>query len=322
MTDRFQLIDGMSALDSEAHGWVRLLASGDATDLDADQCQRWCAQSPAHAAAFNEARRFWKTLKTAGDDWRADEARLAERQRARRVMTRRVMLGGALAASVAGVAAIRPPLELWPSVFELDANYRTGTGEQRQVALVEGASVQMNTRTSLSLTSDPRKIELVSGEASFEIAPQTVPFSVVAAAGRTSATNARFDVRVDGPSVRVTSLSDHVDVVLGARSVQLRAYQRVTYGRDGIGEVAAIDPAAADAWRKGLILCDNMPLRDVVAELNRYRPGRIVLMRAELGDLSVSGRFRTAEPDQALTQIQKVFGVRIRSLPGGLALVS
>lgn len=322
MTDRFSVVDGMSALDSEAHRWVRLLASGEATDVDAEACRSWCARSPAHATAFAEARRFWKTLGTAGDGWRADEARLAERQRARRVMSRRAMLGGALAASVAGVAAIRPPLDLWPSIFELDANYRTGVGEQRQVALVEGASVQMNTRTSLSLTSDPRQIELVSGEASFQVASQTMPFSVLAAEGRTSASDARFDIRVDGASVRVTSLSDNVDVSLGARSVQLRAYQRVTYSRDGLGDVVAIDPAIADAWREGLILCDNTPLKDVVAELNRYRSGRIVLMRTDLGELSVSGRFRTAEPDQALLQIQKVFGIRARSLPGGLTLLS
>ncbi len=322
MTDRFPVVDGMGALDREAHRWVRLLSSGEATDVDAEACRRWCARGAAHAGAFAEAKRFWKTLGAAGDGWRADEARLAERRRMRHTMTRRVMLGGALAASVAGVAAIRPPLELWPSIFELDANYRTGVGEQRRVALVEGASVQMNTRTSLSLTSDPRRIELVSGEASFQIASQAMPFNVLAADGRTSASDARFDIRVDGASVRVTSLSDHVEVALGARSVRLRAYQRVTYSRDGLGDAVSIDPAVADAWREGLILCDNTPLKDVVAELNRYRSGRIVLMRGDLGDLSVSGRFRTAEPDQALLQIQKVFGIRVRSLPGGLTLLS
>ncbi len=179
MTDRFPVVDGMTALDSEAHGWVRLLASGEATDADAEACRRWCARSAAHVAAFAEAKRFWKTLATAGNDWRAQEAQLAHRQRARRVMSRRVMLGGALAASVAGFAAVRPPLDLWPSVFELGTSYRTGIGEQQRVSLVDGASVQMNTRTSLSLTSDPREIELVSGEASFQIAPQPAPFNVI-----------------------------------------------------------------------------------------------------------------------------------------------
>jgi transmembrane sensor len=103
--------------------------------------------------------------------------------------------------------------------------------------------------------------------------------------------------------------------------MQLQPRQRVTYQGGAFGDVIAVDPAMAGAWREGLIICRNTRLSDVVLELNRYRAGRIVLMRSELASLPVSGRFRIAEPDQALLQIQRVFGVRVRSLPGGLALI-
>ncbi len=57
------------------------------------------------------------------------------------------MLGGAIAAA-AGYLVIRPPLDMWPSIEELSADYRTGEGEQRKVMLAPDISVELNTQTS------------------------------------------------------------------------------------------------------------------------------------------------------------------------------
>lgn len=312
----------VTALELEAHEWVRRIASRQASTADAELLRQWRARSPAHEYAFREATQLWKTFGAAAQDIRDDEA-LARQRQSRRVMSRRMMLGGALAASVAGVAVVRPPLGLWPSVFELEADFRTGTGEQREINLAEAASVQMNTRTSMSMKGpgEARTVELVAGEASFRVMPDAKSFQVIAAAGRTRSAGGRFDVRVDGTSVCVTCYTDKVEVSHGARSVGLGQGQRVLYDGGGVGDVATIDPAVAGAWHDGLILCRNTPLSEFVTELNRYRSGRIVLISSDVGRLSISGRFGTADPDQALVQIQKAFGVRVRSLPGGLVLV-
>lgn len=316
-------IGSVTPAELEAHDWVRRIASKQATAADADQLRRWRALSPAHERAFREATQLWKTFGSAAQEVRADEARTVRQQQARRVVSRRMMLGGALAASVAGLAVMRPPLGLWPSVFELEADFRTGTGERREIDLADAASVQMNTRTSISMKGreNKRTVELVAGEASFRVSPEVRPFHVLAAEGRTRSAGGRFDVRVDGSLVCVTCYSDKVEVSQGARSVGLGQGQRVSYDGGGVGEVTTIDPAVAGAWHEGLILCRNTPLSEFLTELNRYRYGRIVLVSADVGRLSVSGRFGTADPDQALVQIQKVFGVRVRNLPGGLALV-
>jgi transmembrane sensor len=313
----------VTPLELEAHDWVRRIASRQATAADADRLRQWRAQSPAHERAFQEATQLWRTFGSAAQEIRADEARAARQHQARRVMSRRMVLGGALAASVAGVAVVRPPLDLWPSVFELKADFRTGTGEQREINLPEAASVQMNTRTSISMkgAEDARTVELVAGEASFRVMPEARSFQVIAADGRTRSAGGRFDVRVDGSSVCVTCYTDKVEVSQGARSVGLGQGQRVVYDSSGVGDITRIDPAVAGAWHDGLILCRNTPLSEFVTELNRYRSGRIVLVSSDVGRLSISGRFSTTDPDQALVQIQKAFGVRIRNLPGGLALV-
>ena len=69
----------------------------------------------------------------------------------RATMSRRALLagGGALAASVAAYAVMKPPLDLWPSFDELRADYRTATGEQRRVTVAD-VDVRLNTQTSIA----------------------------------------------------------------------------------------------------------------------------------------------------------------------------
>lgn len=183
----------------------------------------------------------------------------------------------------------------------------------------------MNTRTSISAReqNSSATVELVAGEASFTIPERAdKPFNVMAADGRISAFGAHFDVRVAGSTACVTCFANDVRVHYSGQDVVLQARQQVTYGRDKIGSIVMIDPVVVAAWQKGLIIFTMTPLADVVEELNRYRPGRIVLLNSELAHIPVNGRFRIDQPNEALAQIERAFGVQRRSLPGGLELLT
>jgi transmembrane sensor len=241
------------------------------------------------------------------------------------VIGRRALIGGALAASAAGLLVVRPPLGLWPSLSEFAADYRTGIGEQRQVVMSDGVAIQMNTRTSISVhvDGDPTAIELIAGEASFTTSDRRFkPFSVIAAGGKVSADNARFDMRRLTSGACVTCLADEVRVEHRDRITTLGPGQRVTYDGVGLGAIVSIDPAVVAAWQNGLLIFNMTPLADVIEELNRYRAGRIVLINRTLAQSPVNGRFRIDRPDEALTQIEQAFGVQSRTLPGGFVLLS
>ncbi len=138
------------------------------------------------------------------------------------------------------------------------------------------------------------------------------------------ASGARFSVRYlpeDGETVCVTCLDGSVRVNQRAASAEIGPQQQISYGRDGFGEIVTIDPAVASAWQQGFVIFRSMPLAQVVEEVNRYRPGRVILLDAKLGRSPVSGRFEVANIDEVLTRIQLAFGVRIRSLPAGIVLV-
>ncbi len=327
MIDHHELNPERASLDRQAQNWVRRLALGELSKVDGAALQRWCDTSPAHAAAFSEASQLWQAFGEAGESFRNEAAVRGRRGPVAQVlMSRRSLIGGALAASAAGVAIVRPPLGMWPSLIELQADFRTGTGEQRQVAAGHGVSVQLNTRTSLSLPGAAAQhgtAELISGEASFQVPPLlSGSYSVIAAGGRTTAQDARFDIRVASSTVCVTCLTNAVQVEHRLATTKLQQGQQVVYGGGGFRPVASVDASVVSAWQQGFIICNMMPLGDVIEELNRYRPGHIVLLNADLQRSPVNGRFRIDEPEEALSQIERAFNVRRRSLPGGVVLLT
>lgn len=323
-------------LKREAQQWVTRLTSGKATAADAEALHRWRQTSRAHRQAFAEANLLWGKLGLAAAQSVSRDASAGQAARSgplvasRRQMDRRAILGGALAgaAAAAGYVAIKPPLDLWPSLSELAADYRTGAGQQRQIALTETISVKLNTRTSIVVlprkagTKEGERIELIAGEAAIAAHQGQKSFVVVAAGGQTAATNARFNVHHDGTTVRVTCIDGDVQVEHRGRSLTIPARQRVVYTEHQLSEVQSVDPEAVTAWERGLLVFRNDPVARVIEEVNRYRAGRIILLNEELGRRPVLATFRIDHIDEVVPRLETVFGVHVRTLPGGIVLLS
>ncbi|NVO17721.1 MAG: FecR domain-containing protein [Rhodoplanes sp.] len=320
------LNSGSEALKREARSWVRQLASGEATTTDADLLKRWRRQSAAHEAAFAEAVRVWKDLGPGGQAFVARRgAPVWSGQRG--TATRRAVLagGGLLAASGAALAVVRPPLDLWPSLEQWRADYRTATGEQRRLT-VAGVTVEMNTQTSIALApeaSGADSVRLISGEASFAIpAGSSRPLVVLAVDGRAVATQGRFDVRTTAADTRVTCLDGEVKVEKGDRSALVGAGQQAGFNEAGLSPAVAVDASDITSWHDGFIVFRATPLAAAAAEINRYRPGRVVVLSVALGRKTVSGRFRIERTDEILGWMVRATGATSRSLPGGIVLLS
>lgn len=245
-----------------------------------------------------------------------------ERHLRRVMLRRRALVGGtALAASGAGLLFLGGRLDLIPSLGELTAQHRTGTGEQRRLALEDGSVIEMNTRTSLSVRygGAERRIDVAGGEAIFTVHPDPArPFIVTAAGGETRALGTVFAVKQHDDGVCVTCLEGRVEV-RRMGSVELDAAQQVTYSDAGLTQPRAVDPELAASWRRGVLVFQDEPLRGFVGELNRYRPGRIIL--ASSTDRHVSGVFHLDRLDEALTQVERIGGLRSLSLPGRIVVL-
>jgi transmembrane sensor len=317
-------------LTREALGWVVRLKSGEATVADAQALKRWQAQSPAHAAAFGDAVRLWRALGPAAREVARDpsaEIPAAPSGKSPRRLGRRAFLvgAGAMAAAGAGYAIVHPPMGMWPSLEELSADYRTQKGERRKIALGEDISLDLNTKTSIAVRStaaDPR-IELISGEAAItaRLAPSR-PLLVIAAGGRMIAASATFTARCDDGPVTVTCIDGAVDVEQQKQTVRLTSGQQVVYSAKGLGSAVAVDTARQTSWQSRLLIFRDEPLAQVIEEINRYRPGRIVVTNADLGRRLVNGTFHLDRIEEVVAQVRQLFGARVTSLPGGIVLLS
>src|SRR5215470_3086250 len=99
---------GPAPLEREAYDWMRRFASGAARPADLAALRQWSARSSAHREAFDRVSRTWQELGSVGDHFPGRHAfQPAPRSPSVR---RRALLGGALAASAAGAAAmiVRP----------------------------------------------------------------------------------------------------------------------------------------------------------------------------------------------------------------------
>lgn len=312
-------------LKREALRLIQDLLSGEARPEDFEQARIWRGRSSAHEAAFAEAKRLWQDFGTAGRALLAEEGAPVWTPPPSAMSRRSVLIGAGGAFAAAAYAVVQPPLGLWPSFNEFWADYRTATGEQRRLTLANQVTVQMNTQTSIALptsSSDLDQVTLVAGEASFALPQQsTRPFAVVAEGGRAIARRARFDVYNSGASVCVTCFEGDVRVEQGGQAATIGSGYQLRYDRQGLGVATAANVGDVAAWRDGILIFRNTPLSDVVTELNRYRSGKIILVKAGLGHKAVNGRFRIERIDDILEWIAEVYGATPRSLPGGFVLL-
>ncbi|WP_438868755.1 FecR family protein [Pseudomonas sp. L1(2025)] len=289
----------------QARDWLLLLTSGRATVADAKALQAWIAQSPAHAQAFEQAKLLWRQLGAA-----------TEQSAPSRQFGRRAFLGGAIAATAA-VVMVRVGV---PGGFAgLTADYRTEVGEQRQVAFSQGVSLELNTQTRISRVG--QGIELLEGEVEV-LAQLAQPLKVQAGEGWVSAAQARFNVRNTDRNVCVTCIEGSLTVDVSGRSVRLENGRQLTYGAGRVGEPVAVDAQAVVAWREQVLVFNNATLATVVDEINRYRPGMLVLLNKELGQRRVQARFSLQQLAGVALLIRDAYGAKCTELPGGVVLLS
>jgi transmembrane sensor len=321
-----------AVVDDQAMAWILLLISGAATAEDARALHAWRGQSPQHRRAYAEAALMWEVLGPAAgevahakDVGAGPNGRMTSTPTASPRLGRRALLGGALAASVAAVAyaGSKPPLRLWPSVEELRADYRTATGEQREVTPVEGVSLLLNTQTSIDIkrvASGAAEMELISGEAAVG-SRGDASIRLFAAQGRVDCAGARFNVRRDGAKVRVTCLDGEIQVSCGGQALPVSRGHQLLYDSAGIQPAVAADVSDTTAWQHGQLVFRHEALARVVAEINRYRPGRIVLLDDRLGERDVVATFNIDRLDDVVENLARTFDTKVRFLAAGVVLM-
>ncbi|WP_337732423.1 FecR family protein [Agrobacterium vitis] len=331
--------DDKERIEAEAAEWVIRLGGEPLSPEERQSFEGWRARSTSHAQAFEFARQTWSdlaALRRAPGSLVADIASARLPQRAYQpvpgaaVMAKRrsgfwrhgVALAICLTAAVgAGSFWYGNPATL------IASDYHTAPGEQRTVDLPDGSVVELSTGSAIALrfNETERRVTLIEGAAYFTAVPigptEKRPFVVEGADGTATALGTQFAVARLPDAVEVTVAEHDVRVALsdaadGAIQVVLSPGQSVRYSpAAGLGKVSVRDVEQATAWRRGRLIFDQVPLAEVVTELNRYRRGRIVITGSMLANRKVSGVFRIDDLDNALHTIASELGLRSASVP-------
>ncbi len=312
-------------IERAAAEWLVRLGGKPLNSVERAAFDDWLTASPGHLAAFEQVQKAWSDLDVLKGNPGRLRSVIAPAARPSHVRLKRSAVIGGLALLIVGLGAFYRVGNPW---IALTADYRTGPGEVRTVRLIDGTMVDLGSSSALVIdfNNNVRRVRLLSGEAYFTVAPkqgpEQRPFTAVAEGGTVTALGTQFAVEDTGEAAVVVTAVEHTIEVVppatakDANRVVLSPGDTVQFnGSSGLGAVQQTDVTAATAWRRGLLVFDDMPLSEVVARLNRYRRGRIVVMNSALANRRVSGVFASNNLDNVVETISNELGARAVSAP-------
>lgn len=304
------------AVADQAADWLtRLMAN----EVDAAERRRWQAWRNSHP----DHERAWQHIEAVAARLRGLHPGAAYQTLSPLAKpasgNRRQLLAAVFGLGIASGAGI---LGTRYQVFqELAADYRTGTGEQRQITLADGSRITLNTASAINVrfAATRRVIRLVAGEIHIvtghadPVAAVDRPFIVETGEGTIRALGTRFTVHQQDGQSRVDVFASAVEITPAEApesAAILHQGKHLSFTRNGIGHPG---PAAeqAEAWARGQLTADNVRLGDFLADLGRYRAG---LLRCDpaVADLRFSGVFPIRDTDKILAMLPNSLPVQVQ----------
>ena len=325
------------AVMEDASSWLARLDSQQCNAADRLAFARWLAEDPTHRWAFEELSEVWARLHTlvdVGEQMQAENVTRFPPIGAYAPASEEVPKAGrsdwsTLAVSViiaAGVVAhllASTPVEQWT----------TGNGETQVVTIDDGTEIELNARTSISVRIDDRQreVELIQGEAVFDVKKDDRPFVVRTEHGTVAALGTVFAVSTGSRRDEVTVLEGAVSVSSGRITLPLTQYDGQPLVSAGVqsstllaGDGAEISAGNVTSrhlgnggieqqlsWRSGFVVFSNEPLSSALAEMSRYTDTSVHIADRDLGGLRISGRFSTHGIDDFLSQLSDKYQVTV-----------
>jgi transmembrane sensor len=300
----------------DAADWIDRL--DELSDAERRELAAWLNASPDHASAFAALRHTLRdtALLDAVDSLRAEPIEptvLAPRLRVASGGWSRagliaagllVLVGGGLLTARLTAERAAPPIEL-----------ATAVGVRADHVLSDASAVRLgaDSHASVAYSRAARDIYLRKGDAVFEVAKNRGrPFNVMAGDARVTAVGTVFEVDKVDNAVEVRVFEGVVRVSQGlAPPRTLRQGEWLLLAADHTSSRGRLAADSYDAWRGDWLEADNMPLKYVVARLNRYSPQALALRDARVGELKVTGRFKLDRPAEAVAMISALLDLKV-----------
>jgi transmembrane sensor len=232
----------------------------------------------------------------------------------------------------------------------------TAIGEQRFIALPDGSTVNLNSRSKLRVRTFERErvVELLEGQALFDVAKDPLrPFVVISGGTRVRAVGTQFDVYRKGDDTIVTVVEGRVSVRRqervrhheakrpdgglpdsqvgraspreAGRSVEevlLSAGQQLHFTSSGVPQSAVADVARVTSWTQRQMVFESTPLAEVVEEFNRYNPRQMIIRSTQLNNFQIDGVFSSTDPGSLIRFLRTRPGVHVTETDAEITIES
>ena len=339
------------SIDDQAARWVARLDFEEPNPTIVADFKRWINQSPAHWQAFESYVDLWGEM-----DLMAELVPPSRQQRRvwqwlpRPMAVSWVALAGIMIVTLLTLPLFNSPdAEVYVTAI--------GEQRQLQLSDGSSALLNTNTRMAVRYTAERREIHLLQGEAHFEVKHNAdKPFEVSAGNGLVRAVGTAFTVhlRNDDVEVVVTEGVIEIDSVpppdqAAAQATTPAHNQPATVVNPGQHTAPAVTPTPAQprvsagafatydrhtakhivlaelekieqktAWQQGLLIFDDEPLEQVVAEVGRYTSTRIVIQGSRLRQFKVGGQFKVGDTEAMFEALQISFNIRAKMIADDL----
>ena len=321
----------VDAIERQAAEWFVLRDAG-LSPAQRQEFERWLQADERHAQVYAELDETWsrfdalrESVPTATIGSIADpEPRLARRKFPWPTVT----LAAAAALALAAIAWWQSP----PAAATFSTVASTDIGVIRKLALPDGSVVQLNTDSAVSVrfTASERRVQLVRGEANFQVAKNPAcPFVVSAGRIAVRAVGTVFDVRRRPQAIEVLVTEGKVRVddvvqgkslltppgsgdtpllVAGQRAMISVGAETATPAPATVVTVAAAEIGQALAWQERRLEFVATPLAEIVGEFNRYNRHKLTITDPRLAARRFGGTFPVGDYEELVRLLEADFG--------------
>lgn len=335
------------SLDDQAAKWVAQLDGEAPSKATLKAFRQWTRQSPAHRKAFEGYVAVWEQMNLLTQLVPPREVQAGEDSPRFSWVWAAPRLAGCAMLLVLVVM-----LQQW--IVPTTQRYTTAVGEQQTITLPDGSIALLNTDSDIEVRyrDDRRVIYLARGEAHFEVMKNPdSPFEVHAGQGLVRAVGTAFGVylRTDDVEVVVTEGIVELDTLAAANIsrhdkealppaktsfavdsgppstdtelAQIYAGNLATYDRHTakhilLAELEKIEEKVS--WHQGLLVFDDEPLQNVVAEVGRYTTTKIVIPEHAVRELKVGGQFKVGDTEAIFEALKISFNIRAETVSEGV----
>lgn len=323
-----------------AGDWIAMFDRRDISSGTKADFQAWLSDA-VNRRAFDDMLSLWNDFESLAGLARGDFPGIPEKLRVcianrggeihrSRPSRRRVSTRFAVAACLSAVLSLFM-WQIWVPHGSEIPTLRTGKGEYHKAVLEDGSSVHLNTATVIDVvfSRDQRRILLKSGEAYFSVAKDAErPFIVEAEGGSIRAVGTAFNVKTTSDRVELTVVEGvvevttaHADAAAGltlqgvapAPDLRVVGGQSLTYGKSAgsIQDIPDQTIRRITSWQNGRVYFEDMPLREIIAELNRYTQTEIVIVGSELENITGGGMFYTRDVGAFLQGLELALPLKV-----------